>query len=88
MLVLTLNWLELPVLVGAFGLEHLEKALALARILPLAVIVGALAGALTLAAVDAETQRPFTVSAVAVPIRAAPEMIRTAAVMASLAPDF
>jgi hypothetical protein len=47
---------RLPLAAGvlAFGLEHLEPALALAPVLALAVILGGLAIALAFAAVDAE----------------------------------
>ena len=69
---------------GAFGLEHLEPAVAFAVILALAVILGGLAIALALAAIDAKAAALEGLGIGGI----APEMINAAAVMAILAPDF
>ena len=82
-----LDRLPLAAGVGAFGLQHLEPAVAFAVILVLAVILGDLQLPWPLQPFTPK-QRPLKVSALAAAMSVAPEMIRAAAVMAILAPDF
>ena len=72
--------------VGAFGLEHLEPAVAFAVILALAVVLGGLAVALALTAIHTEAPALEGLG-IGRGDSVAPEMIRAAAVMAILVPD-
>ena len=82
-----LDRLPLAAGVGAFGLQHLEPAVAFAVILALAVILGRLAVALALAAIHTEAAALEGLG-IGRGDSVAPEMIRAAAVMAILVLNF